>query len=578
MTSRHTSFTASSLSAAIVVAVAAGACASATPPIEPASMVLTGGKIVTVDDRTPEVEALAMRGDTIVAVGTSEEIARYVGDGTAVMDLQGRLAIPGFVESHAHFTGVGDAKMQLNLMDVKSWEAIVGMVAEAVKTAQPGQLVRGRGWHQSKWNSVPTPNVEGVPLHQTLSAVSPNNPVILRHASGHAAIANAKAMELAGISRRTPNPAGGEIVKDARGNPTGYLKETAQQLLAPLLKASNEDEALTRRRIDLASQEVISKGVTTFHDAGTSFETIDVFKKVAAAGELAVRLWVMVAASNERLAADLDRYRTIDPSDKHLTVRGIKKVMDGALGSHGAWLLEPYADLPGSTGLNTQSVEEITETARLAAAHGYQLCVHAIGDRANREVLDIFEAAFKANPDKKDLRWRIEHAQHLNSADIPRFSQLGVIASMQGIHCTSDAPYVPARLGYERAEEGAYVWQKLMKSKAVIANGTDAPVEDVSPIASFYASVSRKVKDGAVFFPDQRMSRSDALKSYTINGAYAGFEEAVKGSLTPGKLADIVVLSKDIMTIPEDEIPTAEVLYTIVGGKVVFDRAKMATD
>ncbi len=501
-----------------------------------------------------------------------------MGDGTTVVDLKGRLAIPGFVESHAHFTGVGDAKMQLNLMDVKSWDAIVGMVAAAAKTAQPGQLIRGRGWHQAKWTSVPTPNVEGVPLHQSLTAVSPDNPVILRHASGHAAIANAVAMELAGISRRTPNPPGGEIVKDARGNPTGYLKETAQQLLAPVLKASSEDEALTRRRIELASQEVISKGVTTFHDAGTPFETIDVFKKVAAAGELPVRLWVMVAASNERLAADLDRYRTVDPPDKHLTVRGIKKVMDGALGSHGAWLLEPYADLPGSTGLNTQSVEEITETARLAAAHGYQLCVHAIGDRANRETLDIFEAAFRANPDKKDLRWRIEHAQHLNSADIPRFGQLGVIASMQGVHGTSDAPYVPARLGYERAEEGAYVWQKLMKSGAVIANGTDAPVEDVDPIASFYASVSRKVKDGSVFFPDQRMSRSEALKSYTINGAYAGFEEGVKGSLRPGKLADIVVLSKDIMTVPEDEIPTTEVLYTIVGGKVVFDRAKLATD
>jgi predicted amidohydrolase YtcJ len=219
-------------------------------------------------------------------------------------------------------------------------------------------------------------------------------------------------------------------------------------------------------------------------------------------------------------------------------------------------------------------VEDVTETARLALEHDYQLCVHAIGDRANREVLDIFEQTFKANPDRKDLRWRIEHAQHLNSADIARFGQLGVIASMQGIHCTSDAPFVPARLGYPRAEEGAYVWQKLMKAGAIIANGTDAPVEDVDPIASFHASVSRKLKDGSVFYPDQRMTREEALKSYTLNGAYAGFEENIKGSITPGKLADIVVLSKDIMRIPEDEIPTAQVLYTIVGGKVVFDRTK----
>ncbi len=262
----------------------------------------------------------------------------------------------------------------------------------------------------------------------------------------------------------------------------------------------------------------------------------------------------------------------IDYGKGHLTVRAIKRSIDGALGSRGAWLLEPYSDKPDSTGLNTTSVDDITKTAELALKHGYQLCVHAIGDRANRETLNIFEAAFKANPDKKDLRWRVEHAQHLNPSDIPRFGALGVIASMQGIHCTSDAPYVLARLGAQRAEEGAYVWQKLMKSGAVIANGTDAPVEDVDPIPSFHASVSRKLKDGSVFYGDERMSRMEALKSYTINGAFAAFEEGSKGSLTAGKYADIVVLSKDIMTIPEDEIPSAQVMYTIVGGKVRYKR------
>jgi hypothetical protein len=255
-----------------------------------------------------------------------------------------------------------------------------------------------------------------------------------------------------------------------------------------------------------------------------------------------------------------------------LTVRAIKVTIDGALGSRGAWLLEPYTDSPESTGLNTTSVESARETAKLAIAHDYQFCIHAIGDRANREVLDIYEEAFKANPNKKNLRWRVEHAQHLSAVDIPRFGQLGVIAAMQGIHCTSDATYVLARLGPERAEEGAYVWQKLMKNGAIIANGTDAPVEDVDPIPSFYASVSRKTKDGSVFYPDQRMSRMEALKSYTINGAYAAFEEDLKGSLTSGKLADVTVLSKDIMTIPEDEIPTAQVTYTIVGGKVAYKR------
>jgi predicted amidohydrolase YtcJ len=256
----------------------------------------------------------------------------------------------------------------------------------------------------------------------------------------------------------------------------------------------------------------------------------------------------------------------------YLTVRAIKRSIDGALGPRGAWLLEPYADKPDSSGLNTDDPAEVRKAADLAIRHGYQLCVHAIGDRANRETLDIFEQTFKANPDKKDLRWRVEHAQHLNAADIPRFGRLGVIASMQGIHCTSDAPYVILRLGPRRAEEGAYVWQSLMKSGAVVSNGTDAPVEDVSPLASFYASVSRKLKDGSVFYPSQRMSREEALKSYTVSNAYAAFEEGSKGALEPGKLADIVVLSRDIMTIPEDDILSTDVVYTIVGGKVRYEK------
>jgi predicted amidohydrolase YtcJ len=258
--------------------------------------------------------------------------------------------------------------------------------------------------------------------------------------------------------------------------------------------------------------------------------------------------------------------------DNHLTVRAIKRSIDGALGPHGAWLLAPYEDLPSSSGLNTSEVADIEETAKIALDHGFQLNVHAIGDRANREVLDIFQRTFEANPDRTDLRWRIEHAQHLGAQDIPRFGRLGVIASMQGIHATSDAPYVLARLGGARAEEGAYVWQKLMKSGAVVVNGTDAPVEDVDPLASYYASVSRKLTDGTVFFPDQRMSRTEALESYTIRGAFAAFEEDIKGSLEPGKLADVTVLSKDILTIHEDSIPTAQVAYTIVGGQVKYRR------
>jgi len=280
-----------------------------------------------------------------------------------------------------------------------------------------------------------------------------------------------------------------------------------------------------------------------------------------------------VRDSVEKLRANLVAFRTVGAADRHFTVRAIKLTIDGALGSRGAWLLEPYSDLPSSRGLNTASLELANEVADLAARHHYQFCVHAIGDRANREALNVFERVYQAHPGKK-LRWRIEHAQHLALDDIPRFGRLGVIAAMQGVHCTSDAPFVTARLGEKRAREGAYVWQSLMKSGAIVGNGTDAPVEDVDPIFCFYASVTRRLADGSEFYPEQRMSRAEALKSYTWNNAYAAFEEDVKGSLAPGKLGDITVFSKDIMTIPEDEIPSARVDLTIVGGKVVYRAAE----
>ena len=525
-----------------------------TAQAPPADLVLTNGRIVTVDDGRPEAEAIAISKDRIQALGTAAEIKSLIGPNTQVIDLQGKLAIPGFIESHGHFSGVGGSQLELNLMNVQSWDEIVKMVADAVTRAKPGQWIYGRGWHQEKWSSRPTPNVEGFPTHASLDKVSPNNPVALVHASGHAAFVNGKAMELSGIRRPTESPAGGEILRDQNGDATGLLRETAQRLI----------------KRGLAAKESLSKGITTFEDAGSPLATIDLMKKMVDEGKLGIRLWVMVRQDNEVIGPKLAQYRMIDYGNGHLTVRAIKKAIDGALGPRGAWLLAPYSDKPESKGLQTTKTPDIEETARLAMANGYQLAVHAIGDAANRETLDIFERAFKANPGKKDLRWRVEHAQHLSAADIPRFGRMGVIASMQGIHCTSDAPYVLERLGRARAQEGAYVWQKLMKSGAIVANGTDAPVEDVDPIASYYATVSRKLKDGTVFFPDQRMSRMEALKSYTINGAYAGFEEENRGSLKPGKYADITVLSKDILKVPEDEIPTAKVVHTIVGGKVLY--------
>ena len=554
----------------VACALSGIAMGCATEPEVAADLVLRGGKVVTVDEAVPDGQAIAVKGDTILAVGSDRDIKAFIGRATEVIDLDGKLVIPGFIESHGHFLGVGDANMQLALMDVANWDEVVAMVAAVVGDAQVGELVRGRGWHQEKWDKTPENAVDGLPTHDALSAVSPNNPVVLRHASGHAAFANAKAMEMAGIDRTTPDPPGGQIVRDAAGEPIGAFRETAQRLLGKATRDATPPDP--RRQAQLAFQELLSKGVTSFHDAGSPFRTIDLFKEMAEDGSLDIRLYVMIRASNEQLAKELPNYRIERVGDNRLTVRSIKRTIDGALGSHGAWLLAPYEDLAGSSGLNTSTVPSVTETARLAMLHDFQLNVHAIGDRANREVLDIFERKFKDNPDKTDLRWRIEHAQHINAADIPRFAQLGVIAAMQGIHATSDAPYVLQRLGEKRAKEGAYVWQKLMKSGAVVANGTDAPVEDVSPIASYYATVSRVTQDGSVFYSDQRMSRLEALKSYTINGAYAAFEDDIKGSLTPGKLADITVLSQDIMTVPEEEIPSTEVVYTIVGGKVMYER------
>jgi len=558
----------------LTIAVVATSCSKK----EPADLVLRGAKIVTVDEAKPEAEALAVRGDKIVAVGSDKEIEGYVGDSTEVIDLGGKLAIPGFIDSHLHFTSIGQAKMALDLMHVKNWDEIVNMVAEAVQKAQPGEWILGRGWHQEKWDATPEPNVDGLPLHDELSKISPDNPVLLTHASGHSSLANAKAMDLAGITGSTEAPPGGEIVKDAGGNPIGAFRETAQWPLREAYYTDHEkltpEQKETEQRyiIELADKECLSKGLTSVHDAGSSFETIDLFKEFVRNGKLGVRLYVMIREDNSQLQKKLPDYKIIGMGNNHLTVRSIKRLIDGALGPHGAWLLEPYESLPTSTGLNTTPVDVIRETAKIAIANDFQLCVHAIGDRGNREVLNIFEETFTEHPDKTDLRWRDEHSQHLHPSDIPRFGQLHVIASMQGIHCTSDGPWVWKRLGEKRAEEGAYVWRKLMDTGAIICNGTDAPVEDVAPIPSFYASVSRKLKDGRVFYPDQRMTREEALQSYTINGAYAAFQEDILGSLTLGKLADIVVLSKDILTVPEDEILKTEVLYTIVGGKVLYKK------
>jgi len=549
--------------------------------IAPADLVLHNGKVVTMDSTVPSGQAIAISGDSIVAVGSDSAIKPYIGANTKVIDLQGNLAIPGFNESHGHFTGLGQSLTELPLMGVPSWQQIATMVGDAAKTAKPGAWIRGDGWHQEKWNKSPGRVVEGFQTNDLINKAAPNNPVVLGHASGHALIANDAALKLAGINSSTPNPPGGRIIKDASGRPTGVLVDGAQSLIrtgmARSRSARSPEEAHADfvREIHLATQNALANGVTTFQDMGESFATIDGIKKMVDAGDMPLRLYILVSQGEVR-QNDIDSltsHRMIDYGNGHLTVRAIGEITaDGALGSRSAWMLKPYDDDPTNTGLNVTTMARIKEIAEIGLAHGFQISVHAIGDRANHETLDTYQSVFDEHHVKSDtLRWRIEHAQHLSPADIPRFGQMGVVASMQGIHACSDAPYVLPRLGMQRAKEGAYVWQSLWKTGAVVTNGTDVPVEAISPIASFHCSVTRDmVGTDSAFFPDQKLSREQALQTYTTNGAYVEFHEHQTGSLKPGKWADLTVLSRDIMTVPPDSILGTKVLYTIVGGKVAY--------
>jgi predicted amidohydrolase YtcJ len=498
---------------------------------------------------------------------------------TRVIDANGKLVIPGLIDGHGHYMALGESKLQLDLTTARTWEEIVARVAAAARAAPRGSWIEGFGWHQEKWDHPPSPAVEGNPVHASLSAASPNNPVVLSHASGHAIFVNEAMLRLAGITNATANPPGGEILRDASGAATGLLRESAQHLVEPArtrveaTRSRAEREAHARRLVDLAGQDALSKGITSFHDAGTPFATIDLYRQLASAGKLPVRLYVMVRGeSMARMDSLLDRYRMDGYGRGYLTVRAIKRQIDGALGSNGAWLLEPYTDLPRSTGLALEQPSSLQQVATLALKHGYQLATHAIGDRANREVLDVYERATAGAPDRKALRWRIEHAQHIAPPDVQRFATLGVIASMQGIHTISDAPWIPTKLGVERAQRESYLFRSLWDAGVVVTNGTDTPVEDVNPIPSFYGMVARVAKDGRVFVPSQRLTRAEALRAYTLNNAYASFQERELGSLTPGKYADVVVLSKDIMRVPEGEIPSTRADVTVVGGAVKFER------
>ena len=545
-----------------------------------ADLVLLGGDIATVDLNYGNVSAMAINDYKITAVGSDDEITEYIGDKTRVIELNGRFVMPGFIEGHGHFMSLGRSKQILDLNDVGDWSEIVRKVAVAVDKSKPGEWIFGRGWHQDKWQSVPADAVDGVPINETLNKISPENPVILGHASGHAAFWNDAALEIAGVNDNTLDPEGGTIVRDSTGKATGLMRETAQRLIRG--PRNEYDGRLTpqqielqyRERVKLAADESLKHGITSFHDAGASFETIDFFKKLEAEEELDVRLYVMVRGeSNALMDQALPQYKMVSEGNDFLTVRSIKRQVDGALGAHGAWLLDPYLDLPETDGLVLETVEDISGTAEIAVKHGFQVNTHAIGDRANREILDLYENIWQQlDVDGKQLRWRIEHAQHIDPEDVPRFGGLGVIASIQAVHGTSDGPWIPSRLGDIRAKATSQPWRDLFNTGAVLTNGTDVPVERIDPIASYYSSVTRKMINGDAFYPEHKMTRMEAIETYTINNAFAAFEESFKGSLTPGKYADFIVLSKNLLTIEDSDIPSTEIDMTYVGGELKYQR------
>jgi predicted amidohydrolase YtcJ len=560
----------------VLVAFLAFSCGEKQTPAE---MIISGGTIYTMNTTNPTVEAVAVTGGKIVFAGTSANVQKFKGDQTQLIDLKGQTMTPGFIESHGHIMGLGYNELNLDLMDTKSWDEIVARVKEAVGKAQPGEWIIGRGWHQDKWDKKPEKMVKGFQTHHKLSEVSPDNPVYLGHASGHAGFANAKAMQIAGVNQMSIEKMekdlgeGGEVIRDELGNPTGLFNERAQSLIGKYIPEYTEET--DAKAFELAMDACARAGVTSFHDEGASRKEIALFKKYRAEDKMKTRLYVMVTGREPELVYEwIRRVPEID-SANFLTIRSIKLNCDGALGSRGAWLLDPYEDRAGWYGMPTISMDTVLSVSKAALKAGFQVCAHAIGDRANREILDRYEIAFNENPAAKDHRYRIEHAQHIHPDDIPRFGKLGVIAAMQGIHLSSDRPWAIERLGEKRIVEETYVWQELIKSGAMIINGSDVPVEPISPVASFYASVTRMTLGGEPaggYEPDQKMTREQALRSYTLDAAYGAFQENALGSIEVGKAADFTIFTKDIMTVPDNQLLSTEIGKTIVNGMVVYEK------
>jgi len=540
-----------------------------TAVVQSVDVVFKNGNVYTANDKAPRAQAIAVKADRIVFAGSNADAQKYVGQNTRVVDLKGNTVLPGFTDSHQHLSGVGQREMTLNLEGTASLEDFLAKVKARVDQAKPGDWVTGRGWIETHWK----PPV--FPTRWDLDKIAPNNPVILGRADGHGAVANSAALKLAGVDKNTPDPFGGEISKDKQsGEPNGMLLDGAQGLVRQRVPRTSTADA--ERAVVLGVKRNIELGWTQIQDAGGSYADVEIFKKLYEAGTIKLRIYKAVHGPGPSATRLLSEGATIGAYGNRFTFRTIKVVSDGALGSRGAALLSPYSDAPDTKGFLTVKAEELRPMLIDALRKGIQVETHAIGDYANRFVLDEYEAAFKAVPEGErkvaEPRWRIEHAQIVNPADIPRFAKLGIIPSMQPSHAIGDLFFAPSRLGMDRLA-GAYAWETFIKSGIVVPGGSDAPVERGEPMIEFYAAVARKDQkgfSGEGWHPEEAVSREQALKMFTIWPAYAAFEEKLRGTIEAGKLADLTILSADIMKIPPAEILKTRCVMTVINGEIVF--------
>jgi predicted amidohydrolase YtcJ len=550
---------------ALLLTLVVGASLPATAQQTVADLVVTNGRIYTADAARPVVDAMAIRGGRVVFVGDRAGAKALTGAATQVLDLDGQTVIPGMTDAHAHVLGLGQSLRNVDLVGTTSYDAVIARVVERAMQTPKGEWIIGRGWDQNDWGDTRWPS------HEALSRAVPDHPVYLERVDGHAAVVNALAMQRAGLTRATKDPSGGQIIRDARGEPIGVLVDNAQSLVERSIPAATR--AQVKGMIAAAITEMHRWGLTGVHDAGASAQTLELYEELGGEGALDMRLYAMISDHAPTLEAWFRRGPQSGLFDGRLWVRSIKLYQDGALGSRGAALLEPYSDDASTSGLLVSAPAHIREVADHALVAGFQVNTHAIGDRGNRLVLDAYQAALAARP-TADHRFRVEHAQILHSDDIPRFAALGVIPSMQASHQTSDMYWAGNRLGETRLR-GAYAWRSLLETGTIIPNGSDFPVEYVDPLISFKASVSRQDAKGwpvGGWFPEQRMTREEALKSMTIWPAYAAFQERELGSLTPGKHADFVVLDQDLLKIPDAMLSQVRVRSTWFAGRKVYER------